>query len=73
MLVALGAPASAPQNHFELRDHEGEFSYVQRRVRKTSVDERRVSSSPTCLCIALLLLLLPQRQDGGGGVSFEYS
>jgi GATA-binding protein len=38
-----GAPASAPQNHFDMREHEGEFAYVQRRVRKTSVDERRVS------------------------------
>lgn len=37
-----GAPASAPQNHFDLREHEGEFGYVQRRIRKTSVDERRV-------------------------------
>jgi hypothetical protein len=40
---SLGAPASAPQNHFDMREHEGEFAYVQRRVRKTSVDERRVS------------------------------
>jgi GATA-binding protein len=38
-----GAPASAPQGHFDMREHEGEFGYVQRRVRKTSVDERRVS------------------------------
>jgi GATA-binding protein len=37
-----GAPSSAPQNHFEMRVQEGEFGYVQRRVRKTSVDERRV-------------------------------
>lgn len=35
------APSSAPQNHFNL--NHGEFGYVQRRVRKTSVDERRVS------------------------------
>ncbi|KAF8540190.1 hypothetical protein BDD12DRAFT_880848 [Trichophaea hybrida] len=41
MMNANGAPASAPQNNFDIRDHEGEFAYVQRRVRKTSVDERR--------------------------------
>ncbi|KAI5804914.1 major nitrogen regulator element [Geopyxis carbonaria] len=34
-----GAPSSAPQNHFDIS--HGEFGYVQRRVRKTSVDERR--------------------------------
>lgn len=37
------APSSAPQNHFNIT--HGEFGYVQRRVRKTSVDERRVSLS----------------------------
>jgi len=41
-----GAPASAPQNHLDPREHEGEFGYVQRRIRKTSVDERRVGISP---------------------------
>ena len=46
MAVAHGAPASAPQNHFDMREHEGEFAYVQRRIRKTSVDERRVSGEP---------------------------
>lgn len=34
-------PASAPQPQFE--GGLGEFDYVQRRIRKTSVDERRVS------------------------------
>lgn len=34
-------PASAPQTQFE--GGLGEFDYVQRRIRKTSVDERRVS------------------------------
>ncbi|KAL7269762.1 Sodium- and chloride-dependent GABA transporter 1 [Rhizina undulata] len=32
-------PASAPQHHFDT--NHSEFGYVQRRVRKTSVDERR--------------------------------
>lgn len=35
-------PASLPQPPQDLR-RNGEFSYVQRRVRKTSVDERKVS------------------------------
>lgn len=35
-------PASAPQPQFE-GGPGGEFDYVQRRIRKTSVDERRVS------------------------------
>jgi GATA-binding protein len=43
MMNINGTPASAPQNHFDMREHEGEFAYVQRRMRKTSVDERRVS------------------------------
>lgn len=42
-MANIGAPSSAPQNHFDL-NYGGEFGYVQRRVRKTSVDERRVSS-----------------------------
>ncbi|TGZ82428.1 hypothetical protein EX30DRAFT_305150 [Ascodesmis nigricans] len=37
---SIGAPSSAPQNHFEV-NYGGEFGYVQRRIRKTSVDERR--------------------------------
>lgn len=41
-MANIGAPSSAPQNHFDL-NYGGEFGYVQRRVRKTSVDERRVS------------------------------
>lgn len=41
LMNAHGAPSSAPQHHFDLGKNEGEFAYVQRRVRKTSVDERR--------------------------------
>ena len=54
-MSASGAPASAPQNHFELAEHEGEFSYVKRCVRKTSVDERRVSFlvSPAALRVVV--------------------
>ncbi|PUU77539.1 major nitrogen regulator element [Tuber borchii] len=37
-------PASAPQRHFDT--NRGEFDYVQRRVRKTSVDERRPPKRP---------------------------
>jgi GATA-binding protein len=44
-------PASAPipPPH---REDAGEFAYVQRRVRKTSIDERRVSLRlAPCLCV----------------------
>ncbi|CCX33754.1 Similar to Nitrogen regulatory protein areA; acc. no. P17429 [Pyronema omphalodes CBS 100304] len=56
-----GAPSSAPQNHFEMRVQEGEFGYVQRRVRKTSVDERRppkrrAEFSPTVHAIAGIMI-----------------
>ena len=40
-LAHASAPPVPPQLH---RDREDEFSYVQRRVRKTSIDERRVSA-----------------------------
>ena len=36
-------PQSVPVAHQNLRNHE-EFNYVQRHVRKTSIDDRRVSS-----------------------------
>ena len=39
-LAHASAPPVPPQLH---RDRENEFGYVQRRVRKTSIDERRVS------------------------------
>lgn len=42
MLNAHLPPSSAPQRHFDT--NRGEFDYVQRRIRKTSVDERRVRS-----------------------------
>lgn len=38
------APQSVPVPHHAPRSNE-EFNYVQRHVRKTSIDERRVSSS----------------------------
>lgn len=38
-------PASLPHPPQDQRKN-GEFSYVQRRVRKTSVDERKVSCQP---------------------------
>lgn len=36
------APSVPPSNS---KDRSGEFNYVQRHVRKTSVDERRVSAA----------------------------
>lgn len=44
-LAHASAPPVPPQLH---RDRENEFGYVQRRVRKTSIDERRVSFLICC-------------------------
>ncbi|KAG0642422.1 hypothetical protein HOY80DRAFT_1007965 [Tuber brumale] len=44
MINAHLPPASAPQRHFDTS--RGEFDYVQRRIRKTSVDERRPPKRP---------------------------
>jgi hypothetical protein len=52
--VAAFAPQSVP-----VTQHQDEFSYVQRHVRKTSIDERRVCvfdiTSPVTVIYALLL------------------
>lgn len=43
------ARASAPSIPAPKKDRSGEFNYVQRHVRKTSVDERRVSDTYPCI------------------------
>ena len=46
-------PSSVPQHASAVQRGTGEFDYVQRRVRKTSIDERRV-------CLSLMLALRGQ-------------
>ena len=46
-LAHASAPPVPPAIH---RDRENEFAYVQRHVRKTSIDERRVSLHPLVPC-----------------------
>jgi GATA-binding protein len=45
-------PQSVPVPHHNPR-HNEEFNYVQRHVRKTSIDERRVSIAPFVACVIL--------------------
>lgn len=40
---AVGTPATSMPKAIVNRNRNGEFDYVQRRVRKTSIDERSVS------------------------------
>jgi len=72
MMGSHGTPASAPQNHFEPREQEGEFGYVQRRVRKTSVDERRVGILPAfflpCTIFVHSAIGGDGERGGGGGL-----
>ena len=53
------APSVPPSNH---KDRSGEFNYVQRHVRKTSVDERRVSADPQIFTAAALVLTITAGQ-----------
>ena len=48
--VRASAPSVAPSN----KGRGGEFNYVQRHVRKTSVDERRVSWTEDVVNLAIL-------------------
>lgn len=62
--IPTGMPASSvPKSSIPTMRGGGEFDYVQKRVRKTSIDERRVRlicpimPMPSFICIFLLVLL----------------
>lgn len=45
--ATVNMPAASMPKNVIARNHKGEFDYVQRRVRKTSIDDRSVSSYST--------------------------
>jgi len=55
-------PAASMPKQIRNKGRTGEFDYVQRRVRKTSIDEKSVRNSCTTHVLVRLLMPLPEPQ-----------